>query len=250
VTKDIIRLLRTRRAGKASVTACLLLSLSTPGAQRGDSIRLDDNSDWWSTLRDAGSDTELESEQREFANSNFQIMGVGLGDKMFGNAVEKLGRAKAIKRGDAASGRTQVCYASSSRDEKTRLVFEEGEVRFAFYLFLDGPTWHGSEYCVTSNRISSNPSTGSGLRLGQTRDEVIAILGKPTRQTEDEIVYAFSVRKTTSSKDLAETRRQHPEMTEKELEGNYGFYYLRADIRAKFTGTKLTYLAVSKAETT
>jgi hypothetical protein len=173
-----------------------------------------------------------------------------LDEKMFGNAAEKLGKAKAIERGDGASGRTQVCYTPSSRDEKTHLVFEEGEVRFAFYLFRDGPAWHGSEYCATSNKISSNPTTGSGLRLEQTRDEVIAILGKPTRQTEDEIVYSFSVRKTTSSKDLAEARRQHPEMTEKELEDNYGFYYLGADIHAKFTGTKLTYLAVSKAETT
>ena len=229
---------------------CACCCLSTPGVQRGDSIRLSDNSDWWSTLRDADSDTQPEPEERELAKENFQILGVSLGEKMFGNVAEKLGKGTVIERGDAASGRSQVCYLSPTHDEKTYLVFEEGEAKFAFYLFRDGPAWRGSQYCATPKTVSSTLTTGSGLHLEQTRAEVMAILGKPTKQLENELIYSFSVRKTTSSKDLAEARRQHPEMAEKDLEDNYGSYYLGASIRAKFTGTRLTYLAVSKLETT
>jgi hypothetical protein len=122
-------------------------------------------------------------------------------------------------------------------------------VEFSFYLFADGPDWEGGDRCVTSNEISRSLATASGLHLGQTPSQVVAILGKPTKASKYELIYSYSVSKKTSVEDLKKARRQNPDLSEKDLQQNYGFYDLNAGICARFEHSKLTYLAVSKSET-
>ena len=119
---------------------------------------------------------------------------------------------------------------------------------YALYLFADGPAWEGADRCVASNAISRSLATASVLYLGMTPTQVIAILGKPTKRRENEFIYSFLVRKKTSAKDLKEARERNPEMREKDFQANYGYYDLSTGVLAKFAGSKLTYLAVSKVE--
>jgi len=168
---------------------------------------------------------------------------------MFTRAATKLGKATMVQRGDASTGRQQVCYASLGAQEQVHLIFEQEEVGYTFYLFTDGPAWEGADRCVASNAISRSLATASGLHLGMTPAQVIAIIGKPTKRRENELVYSFSIRKKTSAKDLEEARERNPEMSEKEFQANYGHYDLGTGIVAKFVDSKLTYLAVSKVET-
>lgn len=88
----------------------------------------------------------------------------------------------------------------------------------------------------------------SGLHLGMTPAQVIAILGKPSRQRENELLYSFLVTKETSPQDLKQARERNPQMSEEDFKANYGSYDLGTGVLPKFKDSKLTYLAVSKVE--
>jgi hypothetical protein len=224
-----------------------LFSLPVPNL--GCALPQHDTSDWWSLLRGNDGETDMKPEKREFKEANFRILGIELAEAMFSKAKERLGVAATIQRGDASSGRIQACYVSPPTEEQVHLIFEQGEVDFGFYLFEGGPSWDGSDRCLVSSKISRNVVTGAGLRLGQTRGQVIAILRKPTSEGKNTLTYSFSVSKKTSPEDLKQARRYHPELDDKDLLKEFGFYDLNAGVIARFEQGHLTYLAVSKSET-
>jgi hypothetical protein len=230
----------------------LLLGLPAtgPATQTTDTVRLHDNSDWWSETRNPDSDGDVKTEKRELARTNFQVLGINLGETMFSRAAAQFGKATTVERGDASTGRQQVCYASSGAQDRVHLIFEQGEVGYTLYVFADGPTWEGADRCFVSKAISRSLATASGLRLGMTPAQVIAILGKPTKWRENQLIYSFLVRKKTSPKDLKEARERNPDMSEKDFQANHGYYDLGTGVVAKFVNSRLTYLAVSKVEST
>lgn len=246
--QKVVPLLRVRSLAKwASLFLLLGYPLAGLATQADDTVRLD-NSDWWSGSRSSDSGGEFKPEERELASSNFRVLGVTLGETMFTRAATKLGKATTVERGDASTGRHQLCYSSPSTQEKVHLIFEQAEVGYAFYLFADGPTWEGADRCVASMAISRGIATSSGLHLGMTPAQVIAILGKPTRRRVNDLLYSFLITKETSPKDLKEARERNAEMSEKDFQANYGRYDLSTGVLAKFKDSKLTYLAVSKVE--
>jgi hypothetical protein len=244
-----VRLLKVGHFARWAFLFLLLgFPLRGPATQTDDAVRLQDNSDWWSIRRNSDSDESIKPQERELARPNLQVLGVNLGETMFSRAAAKLGKAAVIERGDASTGREQVCYASPGGGGKVYLIFEKGEVGYTFYLFADGPAWEGADRCVASKTISRSLATASGLHVGQTPTQVMAILGKPTKRLENELVYSFLVKKKTSPQDLKEARERNPEMSEKDFQENYGYYDLGTGVDAKFIDSKLTYLAVSKVE--
>lgn len=82
-----------------------------------------------------------------------------------------------------------------------------------------------------------------------TPTQVIAILGKPSKRRENELLYSFLVTRKTSPEDLKQTKERYPQRSEEEFRANYGSYDLSTGVLAKFKDSKLTYLAVSKVET-
>lgn len=234
------------------VTFLLVISTVVPllesAVQTAPPANRSDNSDWWSQLRGAD-DEVIPTAGQEPATSNFRILGIKVGDDMFNEAWAKLGKAQRVDRGDASSGRSQICYESVQGRPKIRLVFESGEVTDFFYLFADGPDWNGSDLCSKSNLLTENLSVASGLRLGQSSDQVRAILGKPSVESRQRIIYSIQLEKETLASDFAKLRRQHPELSEDDLRRNYASYTVSAYIEARFAKSKLNYLAVSKSET-
>jgi hypothetical protein len=225
------------------------LPLAGPATQTDSRLHLRDNSDWWSDGKSDDSDESIETQERKLPDSNFQILAIQLGEETFSRAAVRLGNTTLVERGDGAGGRTQACYVSAEGPEKIHLVFEQGEVDYAFYLFAGGLTWSGSEKCRPSKLISQGLLTGSGIKLGQTPAEIISILGKPSARSEKELVYFVHSKEKASAEDLKRTREQYPQLSEKEFHDSYDFYDLGAFIDARFVGGKLTYLAVLKTET-
>jgi hypothetical protein len=215
-------------------------------------IRLD-SSDWWSYLRQeelppSKPSKPVRFQPRELPEKNFQIGGITLpepGD--FSDIRSTFGDATEVERGDAASGRNQICYTSISG--RMHLIFEFGEVDSLLYLFAGGPTWNGSEVCQASHRVSGKLSTVSGLRLGLAPQEVKNILGEPSVATSERLVYCFSFRKKSTPKQLAELRKNYPDMSEKEFIENFEYADSDAYVEARFVSGKLNYLAISKSET-
>jgi hypothetical protein len=160
-----------------------------------------DSSDWWSYTRQEELPIEQPRQSIKFlsrkpAETNFHVAGITLGEKWdFSDVRSKFGKATEVQRGDAASGRDQICYLSSTGN--VHLIFELGEVDSLVYLFEGGPKWNGSELCASSKAVSEETSTASGLRLGLQPDQVKKILGEPSIATPKKLVYYFGYKEKT-----------------------------------------------------
>jgi hypothetical protein len=222
---------------------CVLLLLFQSSNKNIDHIHLRDNSDWWSLFV---SNHSVKFQKMDTPEANLQILGISLDEEGFSNIPAKLGKAAEVTRGDASTGRGQFCYTSA--DGSVRVIFERGEVEYAYYLFTGGPGWKGGEYCHKSDLVSGSASTGSGLQLRMNPADVQAVLGKPNIATAGKLIYARSIRKETSQEDLKKIRERSPSLTDAQL-NEYRFYDLNVSIVARFSGSKLIYLAVAKSET-
>jgi len=243
-----------RMKGQRILTiGAMFLAMSIPGAGRGGQQPVDvppiDHSDWWSITGQERSADEPKPQNRELEKSNFQILGIDLNADAYAEAVKTLEFTQVVRRGDAANGREQACYVSAESKHATYLIFERGEVNAAFYLFSETTPWKGRELCARSDRVSKSIHTESGLRLGLTPAQVIAILGEPSERKANELVYFTSVKKDSSAKDLASARKEHPELNENEIKEDYGTYDESVDVHARFVHSRMTYLGVSMAQT-
>ncbi len=211
-----------------------------------------DDSDWWTDAhmqRSLPRGVKLQARDPDAAN--FRIAGVKLGDDEFEDAASELGTTPIVERG-VRSGhlRRQVCYVSVQKSERIYLVFEQSFMSYGAYLFAEGPDWDGRRLCVELKDTSVAVNTSSGLHIGQSPAEVVAILGQPSFRNKTDLYYSFWVQgKKASESELAEDRKKHPWFSEKDVEEEFGTYDLGADIRAHFVDSKLTYLSVSKSET-
>jgi len=230
----------------------LLALLLVPQAhsQQFSTTHTDDNSDWWSLLRDDSPLAKLSPQPQEIEASNFEIAGVTLDyDQVLDKVPGKLGRAPLVSRGDASTARDQLCYASSRGANATYLILERGEVGLSFYLFAGGRTWNGQRRCAVSPLIRRDLATPSGLRLGLNRPQVEAILGKPTSVDESEITYWHQTKEKSSAHDLERARKSDAHMSDQEFHENYDYFFRSIWIVVKFKKGKTTYIGVSKSET-
>src|SRR5258706_1970442 len=108
-------------------------------------FRVEDNSDWWSINREQYSGLPVKPRRKQFDTRNFKILGLSLDTLDFDAVAAKLGRASVVERGDAATGRSQICYASTEGSEQIHLlfVFIEGHTS-SFNLFRWGEDWNVS----------------------------------------------------------------------------------------------------------
>lgn len=213
-------------------------------------IYLRDNSDKWSNFPADASGKQIPELKRDPPPGVSRILGIDIKQqsRSLGKAIATLGAAKAVSRGDASTGREQVCYVSETSPRKVHLVFEQGEVYDAYYLFEDGPHWNGESFCALSKLISPDLRNDAGLGLGETRNQVEAVLGKPSLRRPDMLYYDFSLTKRTPRKELEAARKANPGISEKVLEEDYGSYYLQVTVEVDFRGEKSRYLGVSWSE--
>jgi len=202
-------------------------------------------------------------QHREIAGTNFQIAGVDLTAKeeVLDQAARILGKVETVATGDASEFLERACYRSTVGNDSTRLIFVRGEVSPYFVLSSESSAWTWKTPCKRSPKITRNIATTSGLHLGQTQEQVIAILGLPTRLSQnakngrDNLVYSLEARKKTDPGDLAimlqEEMQKSQSLTAKEKEylvkdfhENYDFYDLSVDIDAKFINNALIKLEV------
>jgi hypothetical protein len=189
---------------------------------QNQTVELRDKSDWWSLLQAPSSHhPQLQPASGELDISNFIVAGVNLTSSPFTSAIEKLGYAQKVKRGDASTARRQLCYESKGKPPSF-LVFESAEVSEGFYLFSSKKDWHGRKRCTAANSTEAW-KTDSGLRLGFTPAQVETILGKPDDAHDNRLLYLRQFKQNNSDVTLY--------------------------VEARFAESHLNYLAVSRAET-
>jgi hypothetical protein len=191
-------------------------------------------------------------QHREAAETNFRIAGVDLAarEEVITQAARLLGKVKAEASGDASTFLGEVCYQSTNKEDSTQLYFARGEVAYSFVLSSEMKA-----SCKPSQKITRSLATASGIHLGQSQEQVIEILGLPTRRYSslqnhrDNFVYELQARKMTDPQDLAQRlvqeQKKNPYVNLKEFHDNYDFYDLSVSIQAKFVNNGLTNLKVS-----
>jgi hypothetical protein len=219
-------------------------------ADIGRTQYLADDSDWWSMLRADDNEKGVAWQNREPPAGILRILGIDL-DENWDNSqlFGKIGPATTVQRGDAGTGRAQTCYRSEASHGDIHLIFERGEVTENYYLFQGGPPWNGESLCAPSNLITKSIRNEAGLGLGETRQQVMELLGKPSLSTPSGLVYFFSLQKKTSAEDLKNIRKTHPHMSEKELEEKFGSYDLWFEVGVRFRNSKSNYVGVLWGET-
>jgi hypothetical protein len=206
---------------------------------------LQDASDWWSVLNEFHSRTVLKL-RLPTPGAHLKILGVGIGENQFQELAELLGEAPVISRGETDSSRNQVCYMSTDENERVYVTFEEGPVSHAFYLFRSRKPWAGAEYCVATKEISPGLEADSGVHLGQSQREVLAILGPPSLIDEDRLVFNRGTLEHTPADQLQEFQRRMPGLTEQQVKELFGTFNRTVFMEARFLDRKLSYLAVAE----
>ena len=224
----------------------LILAIAPGGSFTGQTLRLEDQSDWWSLCNEKELSLNIKLVDKRFDTSNFKILGWSLETLDFGKVATKLGKAPIVSRGYASYSRSQACYVSNSDSDKIYLIFESGEgLSSTFYIFRGGPNWKGSSLCVRSDQVSSDLATGTGLRLGLSRAEVEAILGRPDSAAGNRIAYCREFKRKATREEFERLRHEDPNLTDERAHELYDFIEESIQIQANFTDQKLSYFFVS-----
>jgi hypothetical protein len=132
--------------------------------------------------------TGQEGTARQISTRNFEIAGVTLGVTTNHDLERTLGPAPAIDTTDHEGARR--CYFSASGDGTVLEI--ESWVGTAIEFRLDSRPDARESRCAKSLVVSRKLATGSGLKLGLLRKQVMAILGHPTAAKGAHLVYEQS----------------------------------------------------------
>jgi hypothetical protein len=225
----------------------LILGISLGALFASQTLRLEDRSDWWSLNNEKEPGLNVELLEKRFDTNNFKILGLSLEKLDFDQVAAKLGKATVVQRGDASYSRSQACYVSGLGSDGIHVIFEAGEGGSStVYIFRGGPDWRGSDLCVTSNRVSADLTTGTGLRLGLSRPEVETILGKPDFAVGDRVAYCREFQKKATEEEFAKSRQEYPTpLSDKVAHEKFDFVPVTIQIEARFKNLELNYLFVS-----
>ncbi|HEY0307177.1 MAG TPA: hypothetical protein VGB94_03395 [Acidobacteriaceae bacterium] len=238
---------------------CLLIAVPNILGQTSKDIAPHQKSDTF-LVNEKGKKIRLQ--HGELASTNFQIAGIDLtlNGELLGRAAKVLGSVSTTSSGDAADYDEQACYRSAVANDGTHLIFGRGEVNVYFVLSIDGSTRKKNAVCLRSEKITLDAATESGLKLMQTEEQVIAVLGLPTsrsgvsKEKREELRYEFETRKHVAPQELArqlkEALQKDPALNLREFHDNYDFFDLDESIRAQFVGDRLVRLTVSWVATT
>jgi len=215
------------------------------GAQ---TVKMKDRSDWWSILNENSHGPNIKPSDVGFSAGTFEIAKLNLARMKFSDITAALGKTAHIERGDASTARQQACYKSLNDKSPVYLIFEFGEDESSFYLFNTGSDWKGKSYCTASKQVSNEIGTRSGLKLGLTPDQLKRILGQPDAAVGDRLVYSRAVKMTSTPEEFERQRREYPDrLSDKLAHEKFDHYTLSVYVEARFTNSKLSYLAVSKS---
>lgn len=233
---------------------CFFLSTAVPRQQVPPDVTPPAKSDTYAVTI-AG--TKQRVQRRQIASANFRISGVDLasGEDLLRSAAKMLGMSPIESSGDASTGSNEACYQSARDGDNTHLVFGQGELDVWFTLSSDGSAWQREHGCRRSEKITREIATESGLRLGLSKQQVLAVLGSATdkqqnrRQHAETLTYSLQSKGKTDPQKLARWWQQEikksPNANHREFLKNYDFYTLEVYISARFVNHSLTQLHVS-----
>lgn len=178
-------------------------------------------------------DSAAESQSRE-------VLGFVLGKDEISSVVTRLGGARIISSPDESIARR--CYQSEGTDH-TVLVFEDWSGTLSGFQIYRSPK--PDSRCFGTSAVNNKLSTPSGLRLGLTRDAITQILGKPTEDKQDRLVYKSEWQRAMRPEEIARFKRAYPNEDTSALK-----VFVTSEIDLTIKGSKVTSIKVLFTQTT
>jgi len=178
--------------------------------------------------------------QKAIASTNLTILGFTLGQNEITDVESKLGKAPSSD--SSRHDMMQHCYQSTGPD-RTILVLEDWVGTLSgFRLFRSGTT---KQDCARTAAVTADISTASGLKLGLTREQVLAILGTPTRALSNQIIYRSETTRHMTANELARFKKAYPGEDISGLD-----VFLTTEIKVGFKDSKVSSIEAIHTETT
>lgn len=135
---------------------------------------------------------------------HLEILGFTLGKSTFADVEAKLGKSPAGRCSPGEEASIEVCYFA--RDGRTRVVFESGssggwKVLDGYEVIASNLHWPCYGQCPRASRVTSDVQTEGGLKLGLTREKLIALLGPPKKTRGNEFTFEWDSRVAMTEKE-------------------------------------------------
>lgn len=137
----------------------------------------------------------------EMDEAHLTLLGFTLGKHTVQNVEGLLGKPKEYVGVDQHG--KDVCYVSESKGDNTRVIFGTGmmgdwEDLLNFQLIAGHVNFKESKKCKRSPLVSKNVATASGLKLGMSQELVKTILGSPTKENKERLLFEYDTHKQTT----------------------------------------------------
>jgi hypothetical protein len=121
--------------------------------------------------------------------SGYGILGLAVGESTWHAIQSKLGPTITFKL-PADADIHQMCYVSDM--DNTLLVFRlERNQCTRFSLMARKDKFYRWDFCEISPLVSEYMATDNGVKLGMSKEQIIAILGKPRKESGETMSFDF-----------------------------------------------------------
>ncbi len=148
---------------------------------------------------------ETSAKRVEITDADTTILGLTIGRTSLKDAQEKLGKAEVTRVSREEESDVSVCYVSPA--DGTVLVLYSGAMGgwkdiTWFALWSREAAFQHSPQCTPSTLVSRRISTDSGLHLGQPKEQLERIVGKPKSVERAHAKYEYLCRRKMTDDEI------------------------------------------------
>jgi len=136
---------------------------------------------------------------------NLEILGFTLGSSTLADVQAKFGKSATRTCSREEEAPAELCYVSAGKD-KTRVVFEAGfsggwKEMDGFKVIAGSLQQPCYRQCPRSPQVTSDVQTEGELKLGLTREQLIALLGRPKQARGNKLSFEWQSRQAMTKEE-------------------------------------------------
>jgi hypothetical protein len=149
---------------------------------------------------------DSQNSSKPTVTSHLRMMGFLLGKNTLADVQAKLGKSAAIKCSHQEEASKEVCYVSAAKDQ-TKVVFEAGfsggwKELDGYKVIAGGLERRCYRQCPRTAQVTSDLQTEGGLKLGLTREHLIALLGTPKEDRGNALSFQWQSRQAMTKQQI------------------------------------------------
>jgi hypothetical protein len=141
---------------------------------------------------------------------------------------------------------TSVCISAAQANDPTKVLFVKIPVAdlHGIVLLAGESSVRAPGKCIPSVEVRRDMRTPGGVRLGLEKAEVIQLLGKPSTQSDNLLLYQFEILKKFSKESFEQYMAENKDADPRTL-----YSLTRTDMKMKFVKNRLVSYSVSTTDT-